>query len=36
MKLYPVGNAKARFKINGAKKIYFYCNRDGLFCGAVK
>ncbi len=36
VKLYPEGNAKARFKINGVKKIYFYCNRDGLFCGAVK
>ena len=31
VKLYPEGNAEARFKINGAKKIYFYCNRDGLF-----
>lgn len=36
VKLYPEGNAKARFKINGVKKIYFYCNRDGVFCGAVK
>lgn len=25
------GSAEARFKINGVKKIYFYCNRDGLF-----
>lgn len=31
VKLYPEGNAEARFKINGVKKIYFYCNRDGLF-----
>jgi len=31
VKLYPEGNAEARFKINGARKIYFYCNRDGLF-----
>lgn len=30
-KLYPEGNAEARIKINGVKKIYFYCNRDGLF-----
>ena len=31
VKLYPGGNAEARFKINGVKKIYFYCNRSGLF-----
>ena len=31
IKLYPEGNAEARIKINGVKKIYFYCNRDGLF-----
>jgi len=31
VKLYPEGNAEARVKINGVKKIYFYCNRDGLF-----
>lgn len=30
-KLYPEGNAEARFKINGVKRILFYCNRDGLF-----
>ena len=29
--LYPEGNAEARIKINGVKKILFYCNRDGLF-----
>lgn len=33
-KLYPQGEAEARFKINGVKQIYFYCNKDGLF--AVK
>ena len=32
VKLYPEGNAQARFKINGVKRILFYCNRDGLFC----
>ena len=32
VKLYPEGNAEARFKINGVRKLYFYCNRDGLFC----
>ena len=31
VKLYPEGNAEARIKINGVKKIFFYCNRDGLF-----
>ena len=31
VKLYPEGNAEARFKINGVKKILFYCNKDGLF-----
>ena len=31
VKLYPEGNAEARVKINGVKKILFYCNRDGLF-----
>ncbi len=31
VKLYPEGNAEARFKINVVKKIFFYCNRDGLF-----
>lgn len=31
IKLYPEGNPEARFKINGVKRIFFYCNRDGLF-----
>jgi transcriptional regulator with XRE-family HTH domain len=31
VKLYPEGNAEARFKISGVRRIYFYCNRDGLF-----
>ena len=31
VKLYPEGNAEARLKINGVKKILLYCNRDGLF-----
>ena len=31
LKLYPEGNPEARFKMNGVKKIFFYCNRDGLF-----
>jgi len=31
IKLYPEGNAEARVKVRGVKRIYFYCNRDGLF-----
>ena len=32
VKLYPEGCAEARFSISGTKKIFFCCNRDGLFC----
>lgn len=35
VKLYPEGNAEARVKINGVKRILFYCNRDGLFAVSV-
>ena len=31
VKFYPEGNAETRFKMNGVKKICFYCNKDGLF-----
>ena len=31
IKLYPEGNAEARFKIRGVRKIFVFCNRDGLF-----
>lgn len=31
VKLYPEGNPEARFKINGVKKIFFYCNKDGSY-----
>jgi len=31
IKLYPEGNAEVRFPIRGVRKIFFYCNRDGLF-----
>lgn len=31
VKLYPEGNAQARFKINGVKSLFFYCNQDGLY-----
>ena len=30
-KLYPEGPAQARFKISRVKKIFVYCNKDGLF-----
>lgn len=30
-KLYPEGNAEARFKISRTKCFYFFCNRHGLF-----
>ena len=32
VKLYPEGSAEARFSIPGVRKIYCFCNRDGLFC----
>lgn len=32
VKLYPEGDAEGRFKMNGVRKIVFYCNRDGMFC----
>ena len=31
VKFYPEGNVETRFRIGGVKKIFFYCNRDGLF-----
>ena len=34
-KLYPEGNAEARFGINGVKYFYFYCNRHGLYKAKV-
>lgn len=30
-KLYPEGNAEARFNVRGVKKLMFFCNHDGLF-----
>ena len=30
-KLYPEGNAEARFNISGTRCIYYYCNKHGLF-----
>ena len=31
IKLYPEGNAEVRFPTRGVRKLFFYCNRDGLF-----
>ena len=31
VKLYPEGNAEARFRIEGVRRLYAYCNRHGLF-----
>ena len=31
VKLYPEGNAEARFKIDRVQYLYAYCNRHGLF-----
>ena len=31
VKLYPEGNAEARFQTRGVRQLVFYCNRDGLF-----
>ena len=33
-KLYPEGNAEARFRMDHVKHIYAYCNRHGLFRAA--
>ena len=31
VKLYPEGNAETRLMLRGVKRIFFYCNHDGLF-----
>ena len=31
VKLYPEWNAEARFRIEGVRRLYAYCNRHGLF-----
>lgn len=36
VKLYPEGQADARFQIRGVKRIYCFCNRDGLFYTDVR
>ncbi len=35
IKLYPESVAEVRFPIRGIKKIYFYCNKDGMFCHEI-
>ena len=35
VRLYPEGNAEARFQMRGVKKMLFYCSRDGLFSMTV-
>ena len=30
-RLYPEGPCEARFSIRGARRLYYYCNQDGLF-----
>lgn len=35
VRLYPEGNAEARFQMRGVKKMVFYCNKDGLFSMTV-
>ena len=36
VKLYPEGNAEARFKMDYVKYIYAYCNHHGLFKQKMK
>lgn len=31
VRLYPEGNAEARLKLRGHGRLYWYCNRHGLF-----
>ena len=36
VKLYPEGNAETRFPVRGVSRIYFLCNRDGLYYADVR
>ena len=36
IKLYPEGNAEARFKIHRTRYLYYFCNRHGLFKIKIK
>jgi hypothetical protein len=31
VKLYPEGPALARFRMDGVRRVYGYCNHHGLF-----
>ncbi len=31
VKLYPEGPAQARYRIEGVRRVYGYCNRHGLY-----
>lgn len=35
IKLYPEGAPEGRLKIRGVKRIYYYCNQDGLFYSKI-
>ena len=35
VKLYPEGNAEARFFSRGRGRLYWYCNHHGLFCRRI-
>lgn len=36
IKLYPEGNPETRIRCRGVRRIFFFCNRDGLFFVDVK
>lgn len=36
VKTYPEGSASARFKSSDVRRVYFYCNRDGLFFEKIR
>lgn len=35
IKLYPESSVETRFKISGVNKIYYYCNKDGLYSHSI-
>ena len=36
VKMYPEGASFCRLQIRGVRRIYYYCNKHGLFCMNVK
>lgn len=36
VKLYPEGNAEARFFLRGSGQLFWYCNRHGLFSRTIQ